>query len=341
MILKVIALNVNYDGISLLRDINFSLKKGEILCLLGPSGSGKTTLLHALAGLKTPDSGTFFFAGENITSLAPYKRNFGMMFQDYALFPHKNVADNVGFGLKIQGISRNEQQRRIAEVLEVVGLSGYGARKVSELSGGEQQRVALARSLAPRPRLLFLDEPLGSLDRSLRDRLATEIRAILKKLKVTAIFVTHDQTEAFSVADRVAILQQGKLVQIGKPEEVYRYPVTREIARFLGFRNFITGEVDEDIFRCALGKLSLPGPVISGETLLLRPEGARLVTSEDPYLICGKVVESVYLGATHRVTVGCMGEILNFELPLEPRPPFVGEMIYLWLEQDSLVVLAQ
>ena len=233
-----------YEGTPLLRHVSFSMAQGEILCLLGPSGSGKTTLLKLIAGLEDRQSGSISFGGRDISGTPPYKRNFGMMFQDYALFPHKNVAQNIAFGLEMQKCSATEQQYRIDRALSLVGLDGFETRRIDELSGGERQRVALARSLAPEPRLLLLDEPLGSLDRALRDRLTGEIRTILKKLGVTAIFVTHDQAEAFSIGDRVGVLHQGRLQQIDTPETLYRRPGNITVARFLGFKNLLQGHFD-------------------------------------------------------------------------------------------------
>ncbi len=253
-ILEIHHLSNQYEGQALLQDISFSLAQGEILCLLGPSGSGKTTLLRLIAGLEKEDAGTIIFAGKDIRRIPPHKRNFGMMFQEYALFPHKSVRQNVAFGLEMQHCPNDEATRRVQTVLTMVGLTGLQHRKIDELSGGERQRVALARSLAPQPKLLLLDEPLGSLDRALRDRLTGEIRTILKSLAVTAIFVTHDQAEAFSIADKVAILHHGILQQFDTPENIYRNPTNRTVAEFLGFRNLIAGTVDDDmVFHSPLG----------------------------------------------------------------------------------------
>ena len=257
-ILEVHDLCSRYQGTPLLQNIGFSLVPGEILCLLGPSGSGKTTLLRLIAGLDQEYSGTIIFSGKEISTVAPHKRNFGMMFQEYALFPHKNVLENIAFGLEMQGCRPAERQQRVAAMLQLVGLQELGHRRIDELSGGERQRVALARSLAPEPQLLLLDEPLGSLDRTLRDRLTGEIRSILKKLGVTAIFVTHDQAEAFSIADKIAVLHNGILQQFDTPEVLYRQPRNTTVAAFLGFTNLLQGRLDaQGIFHCPLGPLSI------------------------------------------------------------------------------------
>lgn len=239
-ICKVTDISNRYGGNLLLQDINFSLDPGEILCLLGPSGSGKTTLLRLIAGLEEEYSGHVIFKGKNIRTTPAHKRGFGLMFQEYALFPHKNVEENIRFGLEMQNLPNKQQLYQVDTMLELVGLSGFGERRIDELSGGERQRVALARSLAPKPELLLLDEPLGSLDRTLRERLTVEIRAILKELGVTAIFVTHDQNEAFGVADKIAVLKNGILQQFAAPEQLYRFPNNTDVAHFLDFVIFST-----------------------------------------------------------------------------------------------------
>lgn len=249
-LLIVTAISKSYPGLPVLKEASFAVDPGEIICLLGPSGCGKTTLLRIVSGLETPDTGTVTFAGQDVHDIPVHRRNFGFMFQDYALFPHKDVAANVAFGLRMQGLPASQIAGRVQEMLSLVALDGYERRRVVELSGGEQQRVALARSLAPRPELLMLDEPLGALDRALREQLMNELRIILKRVGVTALYVTHDQEEAFAVSDRVLIMrarpEQGEggwIEQEGTPSEVYRHPATEYVARFLGFRNLLRGTV--------------------------------------------------------------------------------------------------
>jgi len=215
-------------------DVSLSLAEGEVLGILGPSGSGKSTLLRAIAGLETLDAGTVSWAGEDITTVPVHKRGFALMFQDGQLFAHRSVAANVAYALSIARMPAAEQKVRVAELLELVGLEGYGERRVTELSGGEQQRVALARAIAARPRLLLLDEPLSSLDRELRERLGRDLRRILVDTHTTAIFVTHDQSEAAVVSDRLGIMMDGRLAQLGSKDEVFEHPATPAIARFLG-----------------------------------------------------------------------------------------------------------
>ena len=349
-ILEVDRLSNHYEGKPLLQDISFSLKQGEILCLLGPSGSGKTTLLRLLAGLEKEEAGTIRFCGKDVRNIPPHKRNFGMMFQEYALFPHKTLQQNVAFGLEMQHCQREELTKRVKTVLEMVGLSGLENRKIDELSGGERQRVALARSLAPEPQLLLLDEPLGSLDRALRDRLTGEIRTILKSLAVTAVFVTHDQAEAFSIADKVAVLHHGVLQQFDTPENLYRNPANTTVARFLGFRNLIEGTINEDgMFFSPLGILPIPikarGEHVLRETatLLIRPEGATIdyssLTENDPLRLSGKITELRFQGSTYRLSLQIAEALLTFDLPIDPPPPGIGRSIHLLLNPSALVLI--
>jgi ABC-type Fe3+/spermidine/putrescine transport system ATPase subunit len=217
--------------------VSLELSPGETLALLGPSGCGKSTLLRLVAGLEPPDAGRVLFAGRDLTRTPPQQRGFGMVFQDYALFPHLNVAENVAFGLRERGWAHEARQQRVAELLEQVGLAGFERRRVYELSGGQQQRVALARALAPKPALLLLDEPLSNLDLTLRNDLKLLLKELLGALDVGAIYVTHDQGEAFTLAERVALMREGKLVQVAPPAKLYARPISRWAARFLGHPN--------------------------------------------------------------------------------------------------------
>ena len=270
---------------AVLNDVSFEINADEIVCLLGPSGCGKTTLLRVIAGLETADEGTVSFAGRDLRDVPVHQRGFGFMFQDFALFPHKNVWANVIFGLRMQNLPPDQIRQQAQAALEMVGLSGFEQRDVHQLSGGEKQRVALARSLAPQPKLLMLDEPLGALDRQLREELMIEIRRILKAAHLTAIYVTHDQAEAFAVADRVVIMNAGRIEQIGTPVEVYARPASEFVARFLGLPNLIEGTVISQaanvaVIRTALGHLHIitdrafkPNQAVM---LLIRPDAATL-----------------------------------------------------------------
>jgi spermidine/putrescine transport system ATP-binding protein len=232
-----------YEGKPLLNDISFKVGTGETVCLLGASGSGKSTLLRIIAGLEDADSGFVTFDGKNLALTPAHLRDFGLVFQDYALFPHLDVNENVAFGLKMRRLPQNEIAERVASSLEMVNLNGFEKRRVTDLSGGEQQRVALARALATRPRLLMFDEPLGALDRTLREDLLNELRSILLHTNIPAIYVTHDQEEAFTIADRVLILQEGKIIREGTPAEVWANPESAFVAGFLGLGNVFEGEV--------------------------------------------------------------------------------------------------
>ncbi len=224
-----------------LERITLEVEEGQTLALLGPSGSGKTTLLRIIAGFESADSGSFSVGGKEMAPLPPAKRRFGMVFQHYALFPHLSVAENVEFGLESNGLAAAARAARVEEVLALVDLPGFGDRRIHQISGGQQQRVALARALAPKPRVLLLDEPLSNLDRTLRERTRREIRATLRQVGITAVWVTHEQDEAFDVGDRVAVLHQGHLEQLGVPEELYLEPATRFVAGFVGRASALAG----------------------------------------------------------------------------------------------------
>lgn len=232
--LAVRGATVRFGAVRAVDGVDLDVPDGQVLALLGPSGCGKSTLLRAVAGLEPLSAGTVSWDGVDLARIPVHRRAFGLMFQDGVLFPHRTVAGNVAYGLQSSGSTRTGLDRRVAELLDLVGLAGFGGRRVSTLSGGEAQRVALARALAPRPRLLLLDEPLAALDRSLRDRLLADVRTVLTVTGTTAIFVTHDQQEAFAVADRLAVMRTGRIVQSGEPREVWSRPADDWIARFLG-----------------------------------------------------------------------------------------------------------
>jgi thiamine transport system ATP-binding protein len=235
--LRVGGVTVRFDGDAALDDASLDVSRGETVTVLGPSGSGKTTLLRVVAGLQVPDEGRVVLDGEDLAGVPPHRRGLGLVFQEHALFPHRNVAENVGFGLRMRGDDPRAIAKRVRELLELVGLAGFERRTVGTLSGGEQQRVALARALAPEPRLLLLDEPLGSLDRRLRDRLLDDLARLFDELEVTALYVTHDHTEAFTLGDRVAVMRHGRVVQVASPDELWAGPVDEDTARFLGIAN--------------------------------------------------------------------------------------------------------
>ena len=302
-----------------LHGIDLQVDGADILALLGPSGCGKTTLLRIIAGLETPDAGQISFDGRDMTGVPAHRRRFGLMFQDYALFPHLNVRDNIAYGLKLQRLDGREIRRRVDDLLDLVSLGGFGERSVAELSGGERQRVALARSLAPSPRLLMLDEPLAALDRALRDHLGLEIRNILKKVGVPAILVTHDQSEAFAMADRVAVLDGGRILQVDTPSALYANPADETVARFIGLVNVVR----EGRFHALLcEKLGRRG------VFLVRPDAA-MTDEGEGFRVEGAVRENVFRGQHHQVRV----DILGTELVLRMDGPLpVGEAVVLWLD---------
>jgi thiamine transport system ATP-binding protein len=233
--LRVEGLEVRYGDMVAVAGVDLVVGDGEVVSVLGPSGSGKSTLLRAIAGLEPPARGRVVWDGDDLTGVPPHRRQLGLMFQDHTLFPHRDVLGNVTFGLRMRGVAPAHAATRARELLALVGLAGYEHRRVTELSGGEQQRVALARAIAPAPRLLMLDEPLGSLDRALRERLMVELRELLTRLGLASLYVTHDHDEAFALADRVAVMHDGRIEQLGTPTEVWERPATEFVARFLGY----------------------------------------------------------------------------------------------------------
>jgi ABC-type Fe3+/spermidine/putrescine transport system ATPase subunit len=328
--LAVVNLHKSFGSTQALRGVSFTVEQGESVALLGPSGCGKSTLLALIAGLLTPDQGATFWDGQPLAGVPPHKRGFGLMFQDFALFPHLDVAANVAFGLRMAGQSPGEVTQRVTDMLVLVGLAGFEKRDVSTLSGGESQRVALARSLAPRPRLLMLDEPLGSLDRTLRDRLLGELSAILQGLKQSVLYVTHDQEEAFALADRIVLLEAGQVAQIGSPEALYRSPVSPFVARFLGLSNLLSGQVKPGaggtVVETSVGTFPIedapPGEVL----VLLRPDTIHL-DGTGPIPLKGTLRARTFRGALHQATIEVAGQPLEFTFSAQTPLPAVGQEI--------------
>ncbi|WP_194858858.1 ABC transporter ATP-binding protein [Streptomyces sp. SUK 48] len=272
---------VRFGGRAVLDAVDLEVAEHEVVCVLGPSGSGKSTLLRAVAGLQTLDAGRVSLAGRDQGGVPAHQRGVGLMFQDHQLFPQRDVGANVAFGLRMHGVAKGERDARVGELLDLVGLPGAARRAVVALSGGEQQRVALARALAPRPRLLMLDEPLGQLDRSLRERLVVELRELFGRLGTTVLAVTHDQGEAFALADRVVVMRDGRIAQSGTPLDVWQRPADAFVARFLGFENVVPATVTGAVADSPWGKLPVPQDAPQGaRTLLVRPAGVRLVPAD-------------------------------------------------------------
>jgi putative spermidine/putrescine transport system ATP-binding protein len=300
-------------------NVSFSLPRGEMLALLGPSGCGKTTILRMIAGLILPTSGTIALDGRDISATAVYRRNMGMVFQAYALFPHMTVAQNISFGLEMRKIGKAEREKRVRQALDLVKLTGLGDRKIGQLSGGQQQRAAIARSLVIEPELLLLDEPLSNLDAKLRDEMRDEIRDIQARTGVTAIFVTHDQDEALSMADRLAVMSNGKLEQIGTPREIFDRPQTDFVASFIGAGNFFTAPVVEPGVAMieGLGRLRFDGDAPVGATvkLMIRPHRLTLTAADDGLnRFAGTVEHIVYRGQVLTLTVRCGSRSLQADL---------------------------
>jgi thiamine transport system ATP-binding protein len=280
-LLHLDAATVRFGGRAALDAVTLGVAAHEIVCVLGPSGSGKSTLLRAVAGLQPLDGGRVLLDGADQAAVPAHRRGVGLMFQDHQLFPQRDVGGNVAFGLRMHKAPRAERAGRVEALLDLVGLPGAAGRPVATLSGGEQQRVALARALAPEPRLLMLDEPLGQLDRSLRERLVVELRGLFGRLGTTVLAVTHDQGEAFALADRVVVMRDGRIAQTGTPLQVWRQPASRFVARFLGFDNLAEATVGGEVAATAWGKVPVPPGSAQGERLVLvRPAGVRL---RDPH----------------------------------------------------------
>ena len=345
-ILDIRNLVKSYDGVPALRGVNLQVEPGAAVALLGPSGCGKTTLLRIVAGLEQADAGSVLFEGRAIDGVPTHQRGFGLMFQEYALFPHRTVAENVAFGLNMQNVERRAARARVGELLELVGLAGYGARRVDELSGGERQRVALARSLAPRPHLLMLDEPLGALDRTLRERLLGELHSILRQVGVTTLYVTHDQAEAFAIADWLVLMNAGQIEQQGQPAAVYRHPATLFAARFLGHTNIVSGTVLSSptpaLVETVWGKLRVADATLAPGTpvvLTIRPEAVRpALPTDHENRVEGVVTAVLFRGGRSRVVLHTSAAPLVVELD-STDTPVVGETYVVVIRPDGISVI--
>ncbi|OII65178.1 iron ABC transporter ATP-binding protein [Streptomyces sp. CC53] len=340
--LRLDGVTVRFGARTALDAVDLAVAEHEIVCVLGPSGSGKSTLLRVVAGLQPADAGRVLLAGADQAGVPVHRRGVGLMFQDHQLFPQRDVGGNVGFGLRMRGTARAERAARVAELLELVGLPGAERRAVAALSGGEQQRVALARALAPSPRLLMLDEPLGQLDRGLRERLVTELRALFGRLGTTVLAVTHDQGEAFALADRVVVMRDGRVAQVGTPREVWQRPASPFVARFLGFDNVLEGTVGGGAAETPWGRVPVPAGTPQGAArLLVRPGGVRI---GDPGEGLRCTVEArTFRG--HRVAVRLRADGRAGAPPLEAEcalrdAPDEGAVVGVTFDRDEVVALA-
>ena len=324
------------DGTKALLPTELVVETGEVVSLLGPSGCGKTTLLRIIAGLETPDpGGEIWFDDDNVTAQPVEHRNVGMVFQSYALFPNMSVRANIGYGLKMQRLPKPEIDARVTEVLEMCQLENFSHRATTALSGGQRQRVALARAIAPRPRLLLLDEPLSALDAALRETLRDELAILLRKFQITAIFVTHDQDEAMAIADRVAVMSDGRVVQSGTPEELYRNPASAFVAGFVGNAMHLQGSSDGNVLNLTGGKLPLDRDG-SGQDIFVRAEDV-LIDASGP--LRGQVETVTFLGTHYRVGIsGIMPDILTSIFPGQTAPR-IGETVQVSVKPEALMLL--
>jgi len=330
--LRLESLSRRFSAVAGVFDLSLSLERGRTLALLGPSGSGKTTTLRLLGGFESLDGGRILVDGEDVAPLRPERRRFGMVFQHYALFPHLDVGENVAFGLASLGVRGVEAERRIAESLALVDLAGFERRMVGALSGGQQQRVALARALAPEPRILLLDEPLSNLDPALRERTRRELRALIRRIGITTVIVTHEQEDAFDLGDVVAVLRQGRLEQVGTPEELYQAPATSFVASFIGRASWLRGvragdrilvEGTEWRFGAGAGG-GAPGEV----RIMIRPEALRFAPV-DPSGLSGTVTDRRFAGATAFFLIHTAGgQVVEISAP--PSAAAVGDRVSLF-----------
>jgi putrescine transport system ATP-binding protein len=347
-----------FDGVTAVDDVSLTINKGEIFALLGSSGCGKSTLLRMLAGFETPTSGRITLAGSDIAAMPPYDRPINMMFQSYALFPHLSVWDNIAFGLKREGMPKAQIAQRVAEMLALTQMQDFAQRKPHQLSGGQQQRVALARSLAKKPQLLLLDEPLGALDKKLRERTQFELVNILESVGVTCVMVTHDQEEAMAMASRIAVMSQGRVLQVGTPKEIYEYPNCRFVADFIGNVNLWEGTLEVDAAdRCevktAHGVVSV-GHGVSGKqgmacAVAIRPEKITLSKArpaESANLFSGTVKEIAYFGSYNTFILEMPGGATVKIVEANTSRYESGEItwndaVFFWFDETAPVVLTQ
>jgi len=339
-----------YGQVYALDNVSLDVNKGEFLTLLGPSGSGKTTLLMVLAGFTRPDQGSLKFGDDEVIRKPPHLRNLGMVFQNYALFPHMTVAGNVGYPLRLRHIAKKEIQDRVDEALDLVQLGGFGERRIDQLSGGQKQRVALARSIVFEPRILLMDEPLSALDKKLRDQMQIELRRLHERLGMTTVYVTHDQREALTMSDRIAVLNHGRIMQLATPQELYDYPQNKFVADFIGESTFLQVERSGSALMAGGVKIKTSRPVPEAEnlTLLIRPERIRLIEEKpgrNVNVFTATVTNVVYQGESFLlyanldggIEVAVRGTIRSDKFARLPKP---GETVSLGLDSaDTLVIV--
>ena len=343
-LLEVRAVAKRFGAHEVLKGISINVSAGEFITLLGESGSGKTTMLRLIAGFEQPSSGEIWMNGARLDTLPPYKRRVNTVFQQYALFPHLNVSDNVAYGLRVTNAPSNEIDARVADALRMVKMNSFASARPATLSGGQQQRVALARALVNRPLLLLLDEPLSALDANLRKEMQSELKALQREVGITFLFVTHDQDEAMALSDRIALLRNGALEQIASPREIYSHPATAYTAQFIGQTNLLRAEVRSGTATC--GALRWPAPASDGTALFsLRPEAIRLAevaanaiadSAAAEVRFSGTVKQQLYGGASELLDVDCGGQTLRVKIPA--RGPLSGEQDFSFFTGDAVPV---
>ncbi|WP_275076588.1 ferric ABC transporter ATP-binding protein [Providencia rettgeri] len=322
-------------------DLSLSIPQGSMVTLLGPSGCGKTTVLRLVAGLEKPTEGRMFIDGEDVTDRSIQQRDICMVFQSYALFPHMSLGDNVGYGLKMLGLPKAEIKKRVDEALELVDLAGFADRFVDQISGGQQQRVALARALILKPKVLLFDEPLSNLDANLRRSMREKIRELQQQFNITSLYVTHDQSEAFAVSDMVLVMNKGKIMQLGSPQELYRQPASKFMASFMGDANIFPAILTADSVDIFNYRLPRPAQITSMQTQVtvgVRPEAITLSTQGDDSQRC-TITHVAYMGPQYEVTVDWHGQSMLLQINATQLQPSVGENLYLQIHPYGMFVL--
>lgn len=349
MVVELREITLDYGPHRVLDEFSLRVRRGEFMALLGPSGSGKTTVLRTLAGFLTPTTGTVLVSGEDVTRTPPHKRGIGVVFQSFALFPHMTVVDNLAYSMKVRRMKKAQIHRRCEELLALVRLEDQGHKKPARLSGGQQQRVALARALAMDPEVLLLDEPLSNLDANLRRDVGAEIRRLQRETGTTSLMVTHDRQEAFGMADRVAVLRDGRIEQLGTPRELYRSPASRFLARFVGEANLIPGAVIEpgpksgrSPVQAAVGRLTALGeaPVGADVDVLIRPEDLNIGGGDRGVRLSGVVVEAFYYGSSLVVTADVSGQRISLVASgSSVAVPEAGSAVEMTASRDDCILL--
>ena len=349
VIVRIADVDKSFDGERVVKKLNLDVERGEFLTMLGPSGCGKTTTLRMIAGFEVPTSGQIFLEGEDVDDKKPNERNVNTVFQNYALFPHMNVFDNIAFGLVEKKVKKDEIRRRVEEMIRLVQLDGMEKRMPSQMSGGQKQRVAIARALVNRPKVLLLDEPLGALDLKLRKQMQGELKALQRRLGITFIYVTHDQEEALTMSDRIAVMNRGRLEQVGTPEEVYNHPETKFVADFIGESNIIEGYV-EDMTEDSIEVTMESGKAVIPETgyrmeemvyLCIRPENLKISTEpKEGFRFRGQVREHIFIGSTNKTMIEMPnGQMLKSVTPAEGELGPVGAPVNVYWNPGKAVVM--